>query len=342
MSQTKRARNWAFTVSKPTDTQLIHFEQPSFESQVKWMVASLERGDLNEGLHIQGCISFKNAKTWGAVRKVLELKAGDELSEFHSSPAANVAYCRKGEQSHEEWTEDGIDGENYGLNVDILKELGSPPKYGEDKTSQWDDIRQAIENGWSDLQIIARWPQEGIRCQAHIAKYRLLWDRLHSEWRDVEVTYIFGATGTGKTRSVMEKYGYRNVFRVTDYPTKGNRENGAFDMYDGEEIVLFEEFRSSLKLEKMLNYLDGYPIELPCRYSNKMLKATKIFIVTNIPLNEQYRSFHDEYATVGKMNSWEAFNRRINHIIEAKEGHLLTVHDLPILAGEQPHKPDTI
>lgn len=34
---------------------------------------------------------------------------------------------------------------------------------------------------------------------------------------DLEVVYISGATGTGKTRGVLEKHGYSNVFRVTDY-----------------------------------------------------------------------------------------------------------------------------
>lgn len=312
----KRDRNWAFTVSKPTDEQLVHFEQPPFEGTVKWAVFALERGDMNEGLHIQGAISFKNAKTWTAVRKVLELKPGDELAEMRASQSTNAAYCMKGIQSHEEWNEFGIDGENYGVKLDILKTIGDIPKVGEGKTSQWDGIRQAIENGWSDLDIVARWPQEGIRCAAAIAKYRLLWDRNHQAWRDVKVCYVHGVTGTGKTRGITQHYGYNNVYRVTDYPTKGNRENGAWDMYQGQDVILFEEFRSSLKLEKMLNYLDGHPIELPARYANQFAKFTKVFIVTNIPLSEQYKSFQDSYASEGKKRSWDAFERRISCEIE--------------------------
>ena len=328
MSSTRRARGWAFTVSKPTDTQLIHFEQPQFEGQVKWMVAALERGDINEGLHIQGCISFKNAKTWTAVRNVLELKSGDELAEFKSSPAANVAYCRKGTQSHDDWVEHGIDGNTYGWGLNILKELGQPPEYGEDKVNQWDDIRQAIENGWSDLEICSRWPQEGMRCRTAIHNYRLLWDRAHAQWRDIEVVYIWGKTGTGKTRAVTEKYGYPNVFRVTNY------NSGAFDMYNGQDVLILEEFRSSFKLENMLNFIDGHPVELPCRYANQFAKFTKVFILTNIPMSEQYQSFHDGYESEGKRNSWEAFCRRITEIVEVKEGEHLQPQDLPLLGEE--------
>lgn len=29
-------------------------------------------------------------------------------------------------------------------------------------------------------------------------------------WRDLTVAYLFGRTGSGKTRSVMDRYGYAN------------------------------------------------------------------------------------------------------------------------------------
>lgn len=323
-----RVRNWAFTVSKPTDVQLIHLEQPPFKDMVDWAVFAIEYGDENDNLHIQGCIRFLHGKTWSAVRKVLGLKAGDELAQFKSTPAANVAYCRKGKQSHAEWDSDGVDGENYGLDYKPLIELGTPPKYGDDKKNQWHDIRDAIELGWSDLEICARWPMEGMKNAAAIANYRLLWDRKHAQWRNVEVVYVWGKTGTGKTRAITEKYGYPNVYRVTNY------NSGAFDMYDGQDIIMFEEYRSSFKLEQMLNYLDGHPVELPCRYANQLLKATKIFIVTNIPLNEQYPKFHDGYESEGRKNSWDALNRRITGEIYCEEGVNLTPADLPLLGDE--------
>jgi hypothetical protein len=313
---------------------MIHIENLT-ETKFKWFLCAIEKGDINENMHLQGCFSLKNASTWTAVHKMLELKGGDYLSEQKSSQVTNVLYCSKGKQTHEEWEISGVDGENYGVDFRPLKVMGDLPQLGESKVNQWDDIRQAVENGWSDLDIVARWPQEGIRCASHIAKYRLLWDRKHAQWRDVQVVYIWGKTGTGKTRAVTTKYGYQDSFRVTDYPNNGDRANGAFDMYDGQDVLIFEEFRSSIKLTDMLNYLDGHPVELACRYANQLMKATKIFILSNIPLDEQYRSFHDENASIGKMNSWEAFNRRISGVIEVREGETLKAEDLPLLYGEE-------
>ena len=334
MSQTKRARTWAFTISKPTELQMVHIENLQ-EPKFKWFICAIEKGDINENMHLQGSFSLKNASTWSAVYKLLNLKGGDYLSEQKSSQVTNVLYCSKGIQSHEEWEIDGVDGENYGVDFYPLKVIGDLPQLGESKVNQWDDIRQAIENGWSDLEICAKWPAEGIRCQAHIAKYRLLWDRKHADWREVQTLYVWGSTGTGKTRAITQKYGYSNCYRITNY------NSGAFDMYDGQDVVIFEEFRSSFKLEMMLNYLDGHPVELPCRYANQLMKATKIFIITNIPLKEQYTSFHDMNASIGKQNSWEAFNRRIDGVISVQEGQTLRVADLPLLEGEERDTADT-
>lgn len=97
----------------------------------------------------------------------------------------------------------------------------------------------------------------------------------------------------------MDKYGYSNVFRVTDY-------SHPFDNYKGQDVVIFEEFRSSVKLSDMLNYLDGYPLELPCRYANKYACYTKVFLISNIPLTDQYSDDCSENTS--------AFICRINQV----------------------------
>ena len=128
-------------------------------------------------------------------------------------------------------------------------------------------------------------------------------------YRDLEVTYIFGKTGCGKTRSVMDKYGYSNCYRVTDY-------KHPFDTYDGQDVLIFEEFRSGLKHGDMLNYLDGYPLLLPCRYFNRQACFTKVFIITNIPPEDQYLNIDRETR--------EAFFRRIHIVREYKESGCIT------------------
>ena len=144
-------------------------------------------------------------------------------------------------------------------------------------------------------------------------RQQFLEDKFKSTFRILETTYIHGSAGTGKTRFIMEKYGYENVFRITNY------ERGMFDAYKGQRVLVFEEFRSSLKIEEMLNLLDGYPLQLPCRYNDKTACYEIVYIVTNIPFTEQYKKIQAEQP-----KTWDAFKRRIHHIIDFDKNKTIT------------------
>jgi hypothetical protein len=299
-----RVRGWCGTLNNPTADEVATIVNLN-SSDIEIGIFAVEKGK-SDTTHIQAYWEFKNAKTMSATKKIMGKRW--HLEKRRGSKNQAWVYCLK-------------DG-------DIMHQVGEEPKAFDSQHNQWSNIREMIENGASDMEICAIYPQEGMRCRTAIRNYRLMWQRAHADWRNVDVVYIWGKTGTGKTRSINEKYGYPNVFRITDY------NSGSFDMYDGQDVIMFEEFRSSFRLEKMLNYLDGHPVELPCRYANQIAQYTKVFIVTNIPLDEQYDSFHDGYESEGKRNSWEAFTRRISGIIEVKEGQTLTAVDLPLLGEE--------
>ena len=162
---------------------------------------------------------------------------------------------------------------------------------------------QMVKDGKTNAEILEELPTAYSKINyIEQSRQTLLEAQYRDKWRDLSVVYIWGETGAGKTRSIMEQYGYSKVYRVTDYAHP-------FDNYKGQDVILFEEFRSSLPLSAMLNYLDGYPVELPCRYSNKVACYTKVYLVSNIPLHEQYRNIQKD-----EPESWNAFNRRIHEV----------------------------
>lgn len=59
----------------------------------------------------------------------------------------------------------------------------------------------------------------------------------------------------------------------------------------------------------MLNYLDGYPLSLPCRYNDRVACYTKVFIISNIDLRWQYDGLQRQ-----ERESWQAFLRRIHYV----------------------------
>lgn len=191
-----------------------------------------------------------------------------------------------------------------------FEEFGECPVERQGKGKEADRILELLKDGANNLEVIEEVPGamkfidkvERTRSTLRDAQFA-------NSWRDLTVTYLFGKTGSGKTRSVMDRYSYANCYRVTDY-------RHPFDTYDGQDVLIFEEFRGGLKHGDMLNYLDGYPLLLPCRYFNRQACYTKVFIITNIPPDAQYMNVD--------LASREAFYRRIHKVIEFCDGGKFT------------------
>lgn len=182
-------------------------------------------------------------------------------------------------------------------------EWGELPIERQGKRHDLDDLYDMVYSGMSTNDIISIDTQFILQIdKIERARSLYLHNKYKSTRRNLTVTYIYGPTGTGKTRSVMDLYGYENVYRVTDYLHP-------FDTYDCEDVIIFEEFRSSLTLGNMLNYLDIYPIKLPARYAPKQACYTKVFIISNQSLEEQYSEIQRQHR-----NDYEAFLRRINYV----------------------------
>ncbi|WP_279283198.1 replication protein [Clostridium sp. C2-6-12] len=189
---------------------------------------------------------------------------------------------------------------------DTQEEFGEMPLERQGARNDINDLYDMIKDGMSDYEIFEENPNYILQIDT-LEKVRQTFrqNEYKSKVREIIVTYIWGKSGTGKTHGVMNKYGFENVYRVTNYS------HGGFDGYRGQDVIIFEEFYSNFKIQDMLNYLDCYPLELPCRYTNKVACFTKIYIISNIDLFQQYLNIQVEYP-----ETWIAFLRRINKVIE--------------------------
>ncbi len=186
-----------------------------------------------------------------------------------------------------------------------FEEYGTQPPDSKGKRSDMSDLYQMVLDNMTNAEILAI-NQDYILQIDKLDKIRttVLTERFKETVRlDLEVIYISGATGTGKTRGVLEGNGYSSVYRVTDYVHP-------FDGYTCQPVICFDEFRSSLKLKEMLLYCDIYPIELPSRYANKFACYNKIYIISNWELEKQYSEVQSD-----DKESWDAFLRRIHKVV---------------------------
>lgn len=101
--------------------------------------------------HVQWFIQFKDVKKLMDVRSMLKGLA--HVIEASGTAYHNWIYCGKGCQSKEEFNLLKVNGPNYGKNVDIIFEYGTPPsnkhqiKGGEKNKERWDQAWEAARSG---------------------------------------------------------------------------------------------------------------------------------------------------------------------------------------------------
>lgn len=171
--------------------------------------------------------------------------------------------------------------------------------------SDLDFLYQLVKDGKSNFEILEENSNYLLRLtDIERVRQTVKAEEFRTTFRNMEVTYLWGKTGSGKTRYVMEREGYAAVYRVTEY-------EHPFDSYASQEILVLDEYRSQLKISELLNLLDGYPLELRCRYADKTACFTTVYIISNLPLSAQYPTIQFEQP-----ETWRALLRRIHHIIE--------------------------
>ena len=224
------------------------------------------------------------------------------LEKAYGSARDNRDYITKsGKWAETDKSETSVSGtfEEWG-DLPTEKEEASPDKYR---------LLQSLREGMTSLEAVEDNPDRFYHYrEIETVRQSILEDTYSTIMRQVEVTYLFGASGTGKTRGIFERHNPKSICRITDY---GGKNGVRFDSYRGQEVLAFEEFHSQIPISAMLNYLDIYPIMLPARYNDRVACYTTVYLTSNIPLEAQYQEIQ-RY----QLETWYAFLRRIHNVIE--------------------------
>jgi hypothetical protein len=126
-----------------------------------------------------------------------------------------------------------------------------------------------------------------------------------------EVYWLWGKTGTGKTRSVLE--------RETDLWVSGDGLKW-WDGYEGQEATLFDDFRAEqCAFHWLLRLLDRTPCRVQVKGGTRELTAKRMYITSAYPPDEAYALTSEDRNQL---------HRRITDVIEFKVGM-----DPPIFAA---------
>ena len=182
------------------------------------------------------------------------------------------------------------------------------PKQG--NRSDIEAFRDAIFEGLSEEELIMSFATE-------MAKY----DRFYQRCRNIvlkkqaqeliqpEVTVIIGEADTGKTRTIYDNHEITDVYKMEC--GDGSDKSIFWDGYNGEPVILIDDFHSNFRLDYMLRLLDRYPMKLNIKGSHTWKVATKIYITSNVQIDRWYPNCLDIHR--------KALKRRIHNIIELKK-----------------------
>lgn len=273
----QKARSWVLTYYPTNETRdLIWFKNLSQSKQIRYFVMGREHCPTTGKLHFQGYISYKNAKTFK------QAKNWFKLDKIHIEPA-------KGND---------FDNQTYCSKEMLLIEIGKPLAQG--KRS---DIVRAID-------ILKETPQMSIVLdQVHnyqAVRHAELYLKYKEKKRPVakiEVIWIYGPSGTGKTKKVYDDNSGNDLFTPTSYKW--------WEGYDGQKTVLIDDIRRDFcSFPELLKLTDIYPFRVETKGGSRQVQYTTIYITS--PYSPQAMW----YGHCGE--NLKQLKRRITQTIEIK------------------------
>lgn len=296
-----QAREYQLTINNPAEKNMGHEEIKkilhSFPTIIYWCLCD-EIGEQKTP-HTHVYFKVRNPIKFSTMKNKFPTA---HIEKSLGSAEDNRDYIRK----EGKWSD--TDKKETNL-PETFEEWGELPKSNQGKRSDLEFMYDLVKDGRTNAEILELCPETAIKYVEKLNKLRhvYLTDKFRGQRRlNLKVNYITGKTGAGKSRDILDEYGDENVYRVTDY-------GHPFDSYQCEQVIVFEEFRSSLRLQDMLNFLDIYPVTLPARYTPKVGCYNTVFVVSNWSFEQQYSELQ---CNVEQKTTYEAWIRRFNGFVK--------------------------
>lgn len=245
------SKYWCFTINNPGEhlpTPPEWLELP--RNNITLLVCQLEQGD-NNTVHYQGYVEFSNRKKLSTVKNINKY-AHWELRRGNRKQA--IDYCMK-EDTRVPDSEPFVFG-------DI-----SETESGKAKTTT--QVRDMINANATMYDISQEFFGYFISNMKNLYAYKSMITPPRN-WK-TDVTVIWGPTGTGKSSYC------HTLFPTAYWKSKSEW----WDGYDGQEVVIIDEFYGWLPYDYMLRLLDRYPMSVEIKGSHVQFLAKKIIITSN-------------------------------------------------------------
>jgi hypothetical protein len=274
-------------------------EEVSGTEKVKFAVGQVERAPSTSRLHLQCYVVLTSKLALSTVVKLFkEYKPHCEVRRGTHKEA--VEYCSKEDTRVQgPWTH-GTPPPGAGFRTDLLS------------------VAQDIENGSLTSENI-REEAPATYCRnrngildllAHAAMKR------SRTFRQITTYVYYGEAGVGKSRKAHEE----NPDAYT-LETSACGNNIWFDGYNGQKVVIVDDYYGWMRFTFLLKFLDGYQLRLPIKGGHTWAEYETVIFTSN--------SHPGTWYGWGDKMSWAAFKRRISAVYLFREGHENKLCTLP-------------
>lgn len=220
--------------------------------------------------HLQGYLYLTKKRRFNSVKNSISSRGGAEvhLSLMRGTIAQNDEYVGKEGGPIYEW---GNKPEQRGA--------GRPSK------RKAEVFLELLNEGMSVFDIVNKEPS-ALYHMKHLKEYAAeKRRRTVPAWREMTVYCFWGPTGTNKTRTAMSSK--EETFLMN--PSKFEW----WDGYQGQPIVVLDEYLEQWPLTRLLKVLDGYPLELPVKGSFEPAMYTTVILTSNQPPKSWYIGWNE-------------------------------------------------
>lgn len=251
--------NWLFTINNPT-TETI---PEQWTDDVKYCIWQAETGEKGTP-HLQGYLQLKKKSRISALKKLHRTAHWEARKGTHQQA---VDYCSK---------------EQTRTNGPFT--YGSPTK-GAGQRNDLQALKDALDAGRSEKEIAmddALFPTWAKYYRA-LERYNKLTGKKERKWATQTIVY-WGPPGTGKSSRALHEGGTAAFW----LPKPHSRGAVWWDGYDGQEVVVIDEFYGWIQRDLLCRLCDRYPLFVETKGGSVPFLAKKIIITSNKPPVEWY------------------------------------------------------
>lgn len=209
------SRHFVFTCNNYTDEKIRLLSNLNY----RYLVYGKEVAPTTGTPHLQGHVDFHDKISVVPLRKKLQgfdvnyCRSLKNLSRSHN-------YCKKGDQSKDEWNALHEDGPNYGKNADVFED-GDPPMTSEQKGDKgkeiWIDIKDSLKRKVDEIEIFDKYPTTWANSYKAIAHLKKLIDNKERKQAIKDNLQIEPKWWYEEALKRLDQQNYRQILWIVDF-----------------------------------------------------------------------------------------------------------------------------